>query len=161
MDQVLFIQTGGTIDKDYPQNTKGYAFEIGASAIIPILEKINSTFKYTIHSFCKKDSLDITDQEREELATYILNSAATNIIITHGSDTMIETANALNKLSTKKVIITGAMRPQMFTNSDAEFNVGMAIGALQFVDAGVYIAMHGIVKKASEINRNLETGQYY
>ncbi len=163
MQKIIFLQTGGTIDKDYPKSVKGWAFEFGEPATHRILEKINPSFEYEILTICQKDSLEINEKDRRELADFIKKHSAQKFIITHGTDTMIETAQFLSKeLNNQKlVIITGAMRPERFYNSDAATNVGIAIGAANILVNGVYVAMHGIVKTANTIQRHLETGQFY
>ncbi len=160
--KITFIQTGGTIDKDYPHTTKGWAFEFGEPATNRILEKLNPSFEYEVITSCQKDSLEITNADRQSLADLINRHDNDKFIITHGTDTMIETAKFLNEhLYDKLIVITGAMRPERFSNSEAPVNVGSAIATANLMDKGVYIAMHGIVKLHSEIKRNLETGKYY
>ena len=83
------------------------------------------------------------------------------IIITHGTDTIIETAIFLSKLTEKTIVLTGAMRPERFSNSDADLNIGISIGGVQSLSNGVYIAMHGLIIPHQEVLRNMETGQYY
>ncbi|MDO9575611.1 MAG: asparaginase domain-containing protein, partial [bacterium] len=90
--KITFIQTGGTIDKDYPKLAKGYGFEIGEPAVKRILEKVNPNFGFEIISILKKDSLDITDEDREKIYEVCVKADSDKIIITHGTDTMIETA---------------------------------------------------------------------
>ncbi len=157
---ITFLQTGGTIDKDYPRTQKGYAFEIGPPAVVRILEKLNPSFSYEIQTVLQKDSLDITEQDRLELQEVCANSAANNLIITHGTDTLLETAAALADIPNKVIILTGAMRPEQFANSDAPIQVGIAIGAVEYVPAGVYVAMQGRVIPWKSCVRNQETGQY-
>lgn len=159
---IIFIQTGGTIDKDYPKTTKGYAFEFGEPATRRILEKLHPTFEFEILTVFQKDSLEIDNNDRKALLKIIQNHSAKRFIITHGTDTMIETAQYLAEhLNDKIVILTGAMRPERFTNSDAAVNVGIAIGAVQTLENGIFVAMHGIVKSANEIQRNLKNGRFY
>jgi len=160
--KITFIQTGGTIDKDYPHTTKGWAFEFGEPAAKRILEKLDPSFEYDIHTCFQKDSLEIDDLDREKLSKMISELTGTRIIVTHGTDTMMETASCLaEKIKDKLIIITGAMRPERFTNSDADINLGSAIGAANTLEKGVYIAMHGIVKSYDKIKRDLESGKYY
>ncbi len=160
--KVIFIQTGGTIDKDYPHTTKGWAFEFGEPAVGRILEKLNPSFEYKLITAFQKDSLEITNNDRDILVDLIKNLKEDKIIITHGTDTMIETASFLNKhLKSKLIIVTGAMLPERFSNSDASINLGSAIGAINILNKGIYIAMHGVVKSFDNINRNLDTGKYY
>ena len=162
MMKLLFIQTGGSIDKDYPQKTKGWAFEIGEPAARRILERLDPSFDFEIVTCCQKDSLEITVEDRESIADLILNHPGDRIIITHGTDTMLETAEYLDsRLSDKLIVITGAMRPELFTDSDADINMGAAIATAQLRSAGIYIAMHGVVKPYNEMNRDPDTGKYY
>ena len=160
--KILFIQTGGTIDKDYPHTTRGWAFEFGDPAVIRMLEKLNPSFEYEIISAFKKDSLEITDADRQQLLELIKSRTEDKIIITHGTDTMIETGKYLeNKIGEKLIVITGAMRPEKFTNTDADINIGCAIATANFAKIGIYIAMHGIIKDYKIISRDLNSGQYY
>lgn len=160
--KIVFVQTGGTIDKDYPHTTKGWAFEFGEPATNRILEKLNPSFDYEVLTAFQKDSLEITDEDRKSLAEMIQNRPESKFIITHGTDTLIETANFLNQhVANKLIILTGAMLPERFSNSEAPINIGCAIAAANLLDQGVYVTMHGIVKEQSAIKRNMETGAFY
>ena len=160
--KLIFIQTGGTIDKDYPQSTKGWAFEFGEPATNRILEKLDPSFSYEVLTSCQKDSLEITEEDRNKLASLIQNRKESKFIVTHGTDTMLETAAFLKeRVQGKLVVVTGAMRPERFTNSEAAINVGCAIATANLMQEGVFIAMHGIVKPASEMKRDLDSGKYY
>lgn len=160
--KILFIQTGGTIDKDYPHTTKGWAFEFGEPSIKRVLSKLDPSFEYEIITAFKKDSLEVTNADRQILLDIILQRSENKIIITHGTDTMMETGMYLKEnVESKLVVITGAMRPEMFTNSDADLNIGAAIATANLKQYGVYLSMHGIVKPIEEIKRNLETGKYF
>ena len=158
--KILFIQTGGTIDKDYPKPQMGYAFEIGEPAVERILHKVNPNFDYSVIQLMKKDSLDITNEDRAEIREACLRADAEKIVITHGTDTMIQTAKELRNIRNKTIILTGATKPEKFTDSDASFNVGTAVGAVDVVDAGVYIAMNGRVLPWNKVKRNPKTGQF-
>ncbi len=159
--KILFIQTGGTIDKDYPKTKGGWAFEFGEPAAERILSKLNPSFEYEIRTASQKDSLEITEEDRQNLANLISNEAADAYIITHGTDSMIDTAVYLSAgIERKLVILTGAMRPERFSNSDAPVNLGVAIGAANLLDPGIYVSMHGIIKPASEIQRDSNTGKF-
>lgn len=158
--KISFIQTGETIDKDYPRTTKGYAFEITTPAVERILKNINPTFEFEILSAFKKDSTEITNEDREKLYKIANELQSDKIIITHGTDTMIETAKKLSSIENKTMVITGAMRPEKFSDSDAPFNIGTAVGAVTTLSPGVYIAMHGGVIAWDKCDRNLETGQF-
>lgn len=158
--KILFIQTGGTIDKDYPKNIKGYAFEIGEPAIKRILGKINPSFEYEILELFKKDSTEITDDDRRKLFEVCSNTSHKKIVITHGTDTIIETAKYLSGIKDKTIILTGAFRPERFRDSDAEFNLGAAVSAVQCLNEGVLVAMNGIVADCKEIKRNNPDGRF-
>ena len=147
--KLLFIQTGGTIDKGYPagDDHHGYGFEIGEPAFVRVLQRINPDFEYEVKVVSQKDSLDITDEDRKLLLASIKESNEDRIIVTHGTDTMIQTADMLGEISDKTVVITGAMNPELFKDSDAEFNIGFAIAAASSLPRGVYIAMSGRIYK--------------
>ena len=158
--KITFIQTGGTIDKDYPKTTKGYAFEISDPAVKRILEKLNPDFEYDIISALKKDSLDITEDDRKKILEACKKTNSKNIVLTHGTDTMLETAKVLSEIKDKIIIITGSMRPERFSNSDAPINIGMAIGAINVLSSGIYIAMHGKILRWDKCKRDMKTGQF-
>ena len=160
--KIIFIQTGGTIDKDYPRVTKGWAFEFGEPATIRILEKLDPSFDYEVVTACQKDSMELTEKDRKDIADLINSYASEKFIITHGTDTMIETATFLDQqVSGNLIVITGAMRPERFSNSDAHVNLGTAIATAALMTSGIYISMHGIVKPYQEIQRDMNTGKYY
>lgn len=144
--QITFIQTGGTIDKDYPKSEiyNAYKFAINEPVVRSILLHIDPTFKYEIIETLKKDSLDITKADRKKIVESVAKAPGDKIVITHGTDTMLRTAEALNSsVEAKTIVLTGAMLPEKFVTSDAEFNVGMAVGAVQTLPHGIYIALYG------------------
>ena len=160
--KILFIQTGGTIDKDYPRKQGGYAFEFGEPATKRILENLDTQLEYEIVTAFQKDSLEINQQDRDKLLNLIENRPEQRIIITHGTDTLIESARFLeSQLSKRCIVLTGAMRPERFSNSDAAINLGMALAAVQLLHDGVYICIQGLVKQASLMRRKLENGSFY
>jgi L-asparaginase len=158
--KIVFIQTGGTIDKDYPRATGGYAFEIGESAAKRILQRANPSFDFEIVSILRKDSLDIIEEDRKKIREACEKTAADRIIVTHGSDTMIETAEKLSSIKNKVIVLTGATKPEKFVDSDASFNLGTAVGAINVLKQGVYIAMNGRIYPWNKVKRNRETGQF-
>jgi L-asparaginase len=158
--KITFLQTGGTIDKDYPLTQKGWAFEIGEPAVFRIIQHLNPSFAYEILSILKKDSLEITAEDRTLLLTKCQALENDKIIITHGTDTMLQTAQVLSVITNKTIILTGAMRPERFANTDAPINVGLAIAAVQILPAGVYVAMHGLVLTPNQMTRDTETGAF-
>ena len=168
--RIAFVQTGGTIDKEYPQSTKGYAFEIAGDcpAVRRVLKDASHVplgFHAEFHEVCRKDSTELTNQDRALLVTALVNDViqTDRIIITHGSDTMIETAEFLSRdqrLAKKTIVLTGSMRPQKFRDTDAAFNIGVAVGAVHILPPGVYIAMCGAVISHERCRRDLKTGAF-
>jgi len=159
---ITFIQTGGTIDKDYPHTSKGWAFEIHEPALERVLEKLNPSFEFNVVSAFKKDSLEITNDDLKKLREIIEQVNSDKIIITHGTDTMAKTASFISDLSIKKtIVITGSMRPQKFVDTDADVNLGMAIAAVQTSEFGVFLCMHGIVIPEKQVDRDMTTGKYF
>ncbi|GAB5526517.1 MAG: asparaginase domain-containing protein [Roseivirga sp.] len=158
--KILIIQTGGTIDKDYPKKNKGYAFEIDEPAAARILENVEPGFEYEINGLLKKDSLDITDKDRAIIKALCEQADLAKIIITHGSDTLVDTARFIGNIPGKTIVLTGAYRPERFTNSDAAFNLGVAIGAINILDEGTFVAMNGKVMDPASCRKNPQTGRY-
>ncbi len=158
--KILFIQTGGTIDKDYPKTNDGYAFEIGEPAVSRVLNKVQPGFEYEIVSILCKDSLDITDADRAKLKSHILSSSFTKIIVTHGSDTMPDTARFLGIVENKTIIFTGSYKPERFKESDADFNLGIAVGAMNVLGEGTFIAMNGNIMPPDNCFKNPDNGLF-
>lgn len=159
--KIALIQTGGTIDKDYPHQLKGWAFEIGDPAYKRILAQANHQHELSFHEVLQKDSLEITGEDREKLKNYITRLSEKTIIITHGSDTLLETAKVLSEIPGKTILLTASMLPEKFKNSDAPFNLGMAFGGAQILKPGVYLAIHGFLAEWNQYERDLENGQYF
>ena len=164
---------GGTIDKDYPRLTSGYAFEFGdesaASRILNAHPNLGVSFE--VKSICKKDSLEITDLERlmllDEICLILTDTSRdrVRIIVTHGTDTMVETAQYIQARikggDNAAVAFTGATKPERFVDSDAHFNVGMAVGATAACHPGsVVVCMNGNVISAENCVRDENTGLY-
>ena len=124
------------------------------------MAKVNPTFEFEVMKVAQKDSTELTPEDREMLLKACRETDAEKILVTHGTDTMVETASSLQNIQGKVIVITGAMRPEKFSDSDADFNVGVAIGALNVLKEGVYIAMNGQVIAWNRCGRNLETGQF-
>jgi len=149
---IRFITTGGTIDKIYFDALS--QFEVGESQVQHILGEGLVEFDYDIVALFRKDSLDIDDNDRQQLRDYIENDDATRYVITHGTDTMPETASFLCGLPDKTIVLTGALTPARFRTTDAVFNVGMAVAAVQVAPPGVYIAMSGQVFEGGAVRKN-------
>ena len=159
---ITFIQTGGTIDKDYPRSSGGYAFEFGEPATERLLARLHPSFAYDVRTAFQKDSTEIDQRDRQRLLELIRADANDKIIVTHGTDTMLETAAfQAEHVADKLIVITGAMRPERCSDSDAPINVGCAIATANLCERGVFVAMHGIVKRHSEVQRDPTTGKYH
>ncbi|MDE0754451.1 MAG: asparaginase domain-containing protein [Woeseiaceae bacterium] len=149
---IRFITTGGTIDKVYFDALS--QFEVGDSPLDAILADGMVNFTYDVVPMFRKDSLELTDADREALKTFISNDDADRYVISHGTDTMVETSMVLQSLTGKTIVITGSLSPARFKTTDAIFNVGMAVAAVQASNPGVYIAMSGQVFKADSVRKN-------
>ncbi len=150
--QIRFITTGGTIDKIYFDALS--QFEVGESVVQHILTDGRVDFEYDVISLFQKDSLEIDDEDRTVLHDFIAKDDATHYIITHGTDTMAETAAALSDLDGRTIVLTGALTPARFKTTDAVFNVGMAVATVRVAEPGVYIAMSGQVFEAGAVRKN-------
>jgi L-asparaginase len=149
---IRFITTGGTIDKIYFDALS--QFEVGESQVEHILKEGLVQFDYEIVPLLQKDSLEMTAADRAVLRDYIEKNEGRFFVVTHGTDTMAATAQALQGLEGKTIVLTGALTPARFRTTDAIFNVGMAVAAAQVSPPGVYIAMSGQVFAAGEVRKN-------
>ncbi len=156
--KIKFFATGGTIDKIYFDAMSKY--QVGQPRIREILEEARVCFEYEIKSLLQKDSLDITDDDRNMIFNSVKHEPCDHIVITHGTDTMIETAMVLKKIKNKTIVFTGAMEPASFKTSDASFNLGCAIAAVQTLAPGVYIAMNGNIFDPDNAQKNRALKQF-
>ena len=148
------LTTGGTIDKVYFDNKSNY--EVGDPFVEELLHKMNVNISFKVKSLMRIDSLDMTDIHREEILNYIMNSNANNFLITHGTDSIVETAIYLKKISDKTIVLTGSLKPAVFIDNDAIFNVGSALTPAQILKNGVYIVINGQVFNPDNVRKNLE-----
>jgi len=155
---IRFITTGGTIDKIYFDAMS--QFEVGDSQVEHILTDGLVSFDYDVVAMFQKDSLELTDEDRNELRAFIEGDDATHYVISHGTDSMAETAAALRDIANKKIVLTGALTPARFKTTDAVFNVGMAVAAVQVVEPGVYVAMSGQVFSAGGVKKNRKENRF-
>lgn len=155
---VQIFSCGGTIDKIYFDAKSQY--EVGEPQIAAIFHRANVSFDFSTESLMRKDSLEMDDADRALIRARIEVSEHRRFLITHGTDTMPETALFLAGLSEKTIVLTGSMAPARFEVSDAEFNIGCAVGALQSLDAGVYVVMNGCVFPAGKVRKNREAGRF-
>ena len=158
MEELLIVTTGGTIDKVYFDDKSDY--QIGEPQIGRILEELGVAFRFRVIPILRKDSLHISDSDRELIRSAIAAQEAKHVLITHGTDTMVETARVLSALSDKTIVLTGALNPARFRGSDAEFNIGTAVGAVQALPPGVYIAMNGRIWDPSKVRKNVEANRF-
>jgi len=155
---MLILTTGGTIDKIYFDASS--EFEVGEPTIPHIFQDVGAQIDYELVSLFRKDSLEMTDEDRIKIREACEESHQRQILITHGTDTMTETAEALQSLEGKVIVLTGAMAPSRFRVTDAIFNIGTAVGSLQSLPDGIYIAMHGRVFEAGKVRKNREAGKF-
>ncbi|MEI7699904.1 MAG: asparaginase domain-containing protein [Planctomycetia bacterium] len=157
--KIRFITAGGTIDKVYFDQLSQY--QVGPPGVERILKDLPVAFEYEIESIMRKDSLDMTEADRDAVAAAVERAPESLIVITHGTDTMIETAKRLAEIPGKRIVLTGAMQPAGFRNSDAVFNVGFALGVLQSaLESGAWIAMSGQVFEPNRVRKNRDRGVF-
>ncbi len=149
---VKIFCTGGTIDKVYFDALSDY--RIGEPVVPDVLAEAQAQFSYTVESILKKDSLEMTDEDREKIFRCVRQEECARILITHGTDTMIDTARRLAEVRDKTIVLTGAMQPARFRDTDAVFNIGYAIAAVQHLPAGVYLAMNGQIFTPDAVRKN-------
>ena len=158
ISKLLIITTGGTIDKIYFDDKSDY--QIGEPQISQILHAMHVAFDFEVTALMRKDSLHIGDQERQLIHATVAASDASHILITHGTDSMVETATVLRELDDKTIVLTGALNPARFRDSDAVFNIGCAVGAVQCLPAGVYIAMNGKAWDPENVCKNRRQNRF-
>lgn len=158
MHTISIISVGGTIDKVYFDAKSEY--EVGPPNIEKVLAELNLAITYKVHSLMRKDSLDLDDEDRTRIRTAVSEDPCPRILITHGTDTMVETARALTNIAGKTIVLTGALEPALFKTSDAVFNIGCAVGAVQTLPPGVYIAMNGRVFVEGKVRKNLTLNKF-
>jgi len=155
---IQFITTGGTIDKIYFDATSQY--EVGESNVEHILGDGLVNFDYDVVPMFQKDSLEFTDENRQALKEFIESDDASLYVITHGTDTMVETAAKLSSIPRKTIILTGSLSPARFKTTDAIFNIGMAVAAVQSVEPGLYLVMNGQVFAEGEVIKNRAANRF-
>ncbi|HET6397687.1 MAG TPA: asparaginase domain-containing protein [Pseudoxanthomonas sp.] len=158
MEELLIVTTGGTIDKIYFDDKSDY--QIGEPQIGRILEELGVAFRFTVIPILRKDSLHIQEAERELIRAAIAAQPARHVLVTHGTDTMVETAKVLQAIPGKTIVLTGALNPARFRGSDAEFNIGCAVGAVQTLPPGAYIAMNGRIWQPDRVRKNVSANRF-
>lgn len=158
MDELLVVTTGGTIDKIYFDDKSDY--QVGEPQIGRILKELGVAFRFTVIPIIRKDSLHINDADRELLRATIAAQPARHVLITHGTDSMVATAQTLATLEGRVIVLTGALNPAGFRGSDAEFNIGCAVGAVQSAPEGVWIAMNGRIWDPRHVRKNVAANRF-
>lgn len=158
-EPLAVVSTGGTLDKVYFDALS--AFSCGAPAAPGILRGAGADHPVGLTEVCRKDSLELTDADRDAILAAVLARPERRILITHGTDTMPLTArHLLGRVGGKTAVLTGAMQPALMRETDAPFNIGFAAAATQFLPPGVYIAMNGRVFEAGRVCKNREAGRF-
>ena len=156
--KIKIFTTGGSIDKCYsPQES---AFIVGPPQVAEILAAANITVDYQIEPLLQKDSLDITYEDRSYIFEKVSSDPADRILITHGTDTLIETAKTLQEITDKVIVLTGAFQPAAFKKTDAVFNLGAAFIALQTLPAGVHVVINGKVFDPAQAHKSLSSDTF-
>ena len=158
MEDLLIVTTGGTIDKVYFDAKSDY--QVGDPQIGKILGELGVAFRFHAIPLLRKDSLFVDDADRQLLRATIAAQEETCVLVTHGTDTMVQTAAVLADIPGKTIVLTGALNPARFEGSDAEFNIGCAVGAVQSLPAGVYIAMNGRIWDPAKVRKNVDANRF-
>jgi len=148
-EPLLVLTTGGTIDKAYFDELSTY--QVGETQVARLLELARVALPVTVRSLMRKDSLELDDADRAAIAAAVRGAEERRIVITHGTDTMTHTAAALGDVGDKTVVLVGALAPARFAESDAPFNLGMAVATAQTAAPGVWITMNGTVFAADRV----------
>jgi L-asparaginase len=156
--KIKILTTGGTIDKVYFDAKSTY--EVGEPQVGEVLERSDVVFDYTIQTLCHKDSLELTDEDLQKIHETIANDDQRLFIVTHGTDTMARTARTLQDIPDKVIVLTGASQPARFYSSNAIFNIGCAVAAVQSLPSGVYVVMNGRIFDADKVRKNQETRKF-
>lgn len=158
MPNVRILTTGGTIDKVYYDAESTYA--VGEPQVVDILRAAGVTLSVTAQHLFRKDSLELTDEDRAHILQAVREAPETRILITHGTDTMVQTAKTLSAVQDKTIVLVGSLSPARFKQTDAEFNVGFAFAAVQTLPPGVYIAMNGQVFRPDGVRKNRSANRF-
>ncbi len=158
MTTIQVFTVGGTIDKIYFDANSDY--EVGPPNIAEMLDSLRLNPQFQVTSLMQKDSLDMSDEDRQRVLDAVRESQASKILITHGTDTMVQTAAVLSAVKDKTIVLTGALSPALFRNSDAMFNIGSAITAVQILPPGIYITMNGEIFDHDKVSKDVAQGRF-
>jgi len=157
-EPVLVLTTGGTIDKIYFDANSTY--EVGEPTVPVVFREGRLELPWRLHELMRKDSLDLDGTDRAAIRRACEEAPESRILITHGTDTMTDTAAILRDLPGKTIVLTGALAPAGFRVTDAVFNLGLALGAVQCLPPGVFLAMNGTVFEEGRVSKNREAGKF-
>jgi L-asparaginase len=156
---ILILTTGGTIDKAYFDALSEY--QIVDSGIPALLKEARVALPFRVVELMRKDSLELTAEDRDLIASTARKAPESRIVVTHGTDTMTETARVIAaKVPGKTIVLTGALTPARFAETDAPFNLGMAFAAAQTCPPGVWIAMSGLVFDGLKVRKDRAAGRF-
>ncbi len=156
---ILVLTTGGTIDKAYFDALSEY--QIVESGIPALLNEARVALPFRVIELMRKDSLELTEADRALIASAAREAPESRIVVTHGTDTMTDTARVLAAdVPGKTIVLTGALTPARFAETDAPFNLGMAFAAAQTCPAGVWIAMSGEVFDGLRVRKDRAAGKF-
>ncbi len=150
--RIKVFTTGGSLDKGY--STQASAFVVLDPTVGEVLRVAGVNFEYEVESLFRKDSLEMGEADRELVVSRVAQEPCDRILITHGTDTMVETARCLGEIQDKTIVLTGAMQPATFKDSDGPFNIGFAVAALQTLPPGVYLAMNGQIFDPEHVRKD-------
>ncbi|MDN5865424.1 MAG: asparaginase domain-containing protein [Gammaproteobacteria bacterium] len=155
---VAVFTTGGTLDKVYFDALSHY--QVGRPVVEGILEEAGVQGPYAVTPLMQKDSLELTDEDRASIRTAVQQAEERHILITHGTDTMVETACVLRGIEGKTIVLTGALKPARFRDTDAVFNVAAAFVTVQTLPSGVWIVMNGRVFDPARTRKNRDANRF-
>ncbi len=156
--ELAVFTTGGTIDKVYFDKKSDY--EVGDAIVGPLLTSMGVSFDFKVEELMKIDSLDMTPEQRAYIVERVSASSSRHVLITHGTDGMIDTAKALAGIADKTIVLTGALQPAAFAHNDAVFNIGCSVAAVQTLSAGTYIVMNGRVFTPDNVVKNRQENRF-
>jgi len=156
---IQILATGGTFEKEYNEITGKLFFT--DTHLTEMLKMGRSRIDVDIKKLMLKDSFNLSDKDRKLIVQSCINSTSDRILITHGTDTMVQTATEIaKKVKNKTIILTGAMIPYKFGGSDGLFNLGSSLAFLQALPKGVYISMNGQYFQWNNVIKNTELGRF-
>ena len=156
--KLLVLAIGGTIDKVYFDALSDY--QIGLPAATEILQRVKVNFDFDVRQMISKDSLEMTDADRQQILSVVQAHSGDHVIITHGTDTMVDTGQLLKQAEGKTIVIMGAMQPAIMKLTDADFNLGVAVAAVQTLSPGVYLCMNGRIYNVDKVIKNRAEVQF-